>query len=306
MSNKQFISGAHWLSVAFTLSNYTMLQRAMETTVRNGATLFEIPYLLCQLEWFKVAMAAKAAGITEISLCHFWPYDPDTGKPVCGDPLGSPEDFERALATIDEIIYAVGILRANGITVRFIDGPTWGGLGKEYNCNEELLETRMIEFLRLAGDKCQNDDLILAVEFLRKVEDKVVGGTKIMLYLLQLVNHPSVMMHFDVFHSIEQGENPTEMIGLAHKWIAYLHLHGDKRLAPGQEGDNQDWPSIIAAVLKIDSGVKNIPVVSEPFGEQTCRENPALGEGLPPMLPFEQYLPLAFKTLREAGLPIAA
>jgi len=302
---KQFVLGAHWLSVAFALRNYTALQLAMEITVKNGGKIFEIPFILCEIGWEKVAMAANAAGIKEISFCHLWPYGPD-GKPVCGDPLGTSEDVKMALATIDRIIEAAEIIRAGGIEVRFISGPTWGGLGKEYSGDKNARDVRVVEFLRQAGDKCKKAGLILAVEFLRPVEDKVIGGTVAMVRILQLVNHPAVMMHFDVFHSIECGEDLARSILYALKFIAYLHLHGDGRLAPGQEGDKRNWPSIIDAAKQIDSGVENIPVVSEPFGQQTCEEEPALGIGLPPMLPFGEYLPLAFGTLRAAGLPLAA
>jgi sugar phosphate isomerase/epimerase len=301
---KKIILGAHSLSAMFTVKNYVRLQNAMRATAARGGTLFEIPYLLCKLSWEKVAQAARYAGIKEIALCHFWPMNPD-GTSVCGDPLGSVEEVKRALSTLNAITVAVRILRGNGIVVRFIDGPTWGGLGWDYHSlSLEEKHLRVISFLKQAGTICEAAQLTLAVEFLRPGEDKVIGRTRAMIKILEEVDHPAVGMHFDVFHSIECGENPADMIREAKGWIVYLHLHGDKRRAPGAPGEQQDWTAIIQAIKEIDSGVDDIPGVPEPFGEATCKENAALGEGLPLPPPLTAYLDLAYQTLRSGGLPV--
>lgn len=298
----RFKLGAHWLSVNFILEDRAELFEAMKTTVANGGKIFEIPYLLCKLPWKDVAEIARQAGIEEISLCHFWPINPD-GWSFSGDPLSNSGEVELALKTLDEIIAAARTIRENGIMVRFIDGPTWGGLGKEYHdLNPDDLLIRAITFLDKAGRKCATEGLILATEFLRRGEDKVVSGTQRMLYILRCINNPAVRMHFDSFHSVECDENPATMIHLARNSIVYLHLHGDKRIAPGAHGDLRDWVSIIEAVKLINSGVTDIPIVSEPFGKKTCEANKALGEGLPEALALDLYLPQAFKTFRAAGL----
>ena len=299
------ILGAHSLSSMFTVKSYVGLKAIMEATARRGGKLFELPYLLCRLKWQAVAKAARQAGITELALCHFWTINKD-GSSVCGNPLGDLAEVERALGTLDDIISAARVLREGGLTVRFIDGPTWGGLGWDYTSLRESEKLpRMLSFLKRAGDKCAKADLILAVEHLRNHEDKVTGGTVRMVGRLAILNHPSVRMHFDMFHAIENGEDPAEMIEVASQYIVYLHLHGDKRIAPGASGDKQDWKKIAEAVGKINSGISTIPVVPGPFGMATCRENSALGEGLPPVPPLGEYLDVAYKTFREAGLNIA-
>ena len=299
---KRFILGGHSLSGAFILNDYATLFNMMCIVVQNGGKFFELPYLLCELPWKEVARAARAAGIKEIALCHFWPMGAD-GTPVCGDPLGDERQAQEALGTIDEIIDATKQLRKEGIIVRFVDGPTWGGLAKDYGHLRPLdMRNRVVEFLRQAGDKCNDADLVLAVEFLRPAEDKVIGGTPGMIDILKLVDHPAVRMHFDVFHSRECGENPADMIRLASKWIVYLHLHGDGRLAPGVQGDSCDWKTIIGAVMGIESEVEDIPALPEPFGEETRKDNPALGHGLPDATPFADYLPIAYAKFRQFGL----
>ena len=297
------LRGAHSLSVMFAVKDEETLRRAMRTTVECEGTLFEIPFILCEIPWETVAKIAKEEGIQEIVLCHFWPYGAES-KSLCGDPLSKyPDERHLAMITWQKIIEAALVIRENGMTIRFIDGPSWGGLARDYDKEAAMIiEGRMITFLRIAGDMCQNANLIIAVEFLRPVEDKVVRGTRNMIRLLTIINHPAVKMHFDVFHALECDEDPGEMIRLAWKWIVYLHLHGTKRLAPGQDGDECDWADIASAIQDIRSGVSNIPGISEPFGKETCAENPALGEGLPEALPLREYLIKSFATLSAAGI----
>ena len=304
----KFVAGAHSLSTMFTIKDATALEAAMRTTVRHGGSLFEIVFLLCQLPWDDISRLALETGIEEISLCHFWPKNADGTAPH-GDPLGTIADERKALNTIKEILAAVEIIRSHGVTVRFIDGPLWGGLGWQYEENPEVLEKRVVRFLQLAHNVCAAHNVILAVEFLRPEEGRVVRGTKHMLKILKAVNahceddDSSVMMHFDVFHSLAWNENPSASIEKARHAIAYLHIHGNNRIAPGGKGDCQDWRRIVEA-MKLISFPGAIPVVSEPFGEETRRENPALGQGLPPTPELDRYLGQAWRTLRFAGLSI--
>lgn len=302
----RFIPGGHTLSSAFIINDRAKLREIMSTIVNNGGKLIEIPYLLVELAWEEVARIAKETGIEEISLCHFWPKNPDGSSPQ-GDPLGDSQEVQRALITISNIINAILTIRLCGIRVRFIDGPLHCGLGWEYtNLEPRERFDRAVHFLSKAGVMCAASDIALAVEFLRPVEDKTVGGTRNMLEILRTVGQENVRMHFDVFHSLECGENPAESIRIAKHWITYLHLHGSKRLAPELPGDVCDWSAIIQSVLTINpSFIGSIPVVSEPFGEDTCRENPALGEGLPPALPLDPYLKQAFGVFKRHGLAFA-
>lgn len=301
----KFKFGAHSLMWMFKVQSRKKLLSAMKTVVKSGGTVFEIPYAICLLSWEVVAEVAKEAGITEIVICHFWPYD-KKGAATLGDPLGSGEDIMRAQHTMEKIIDAALELRANGIIVRVIDGPLAFGLGKTYTEEIHELEEKMVVFLRFAGDRCKNAGLILAVEFLRPGEGTVIKGTVHMLRILMIVNNPSVMMHFDVHHSILHDEDPAEMICLAGSWIAHLHLHGDDRRMPGQEGDKRDWVAIIAAVNNIKSSIDYIVVICEPFGSATCRANKALGTGMPDVPPPYKYLTRARKVFTDSGLALSA
>ena len=308
---KRYILGGHALTVLFsinTLQKLATLEAAMREVAERGGKIFEIPYLLVggEVTWAAIGEAAKRAGIEEVAICHFFPVNPD-GSSGCGDPLGDAGEVERALKTIDDIIAAIQIIRQRGIIVRSIDGPTHTCLGKEYLLDDATVESRLVYFLRAAGEKCLAAGLTLAVEPLRRHEDKVIAGTAKMVRILTLVNHLAVRLHFDVFHSVENGEDPAAAILAAKAWIVYLHLHGDKRIAPGADGDSRDWRAIVDAVKQIcTAGVKDIPVIPEPFGTDTRSECPPLGEGLPPTPALAEYLDVAYPTLIEAGLQLAA
>ncbi len=287
----------------FRIDNPQKLEAMMKTAIRNGARLIEIPFPICELPWDQVGEIARNAGVEEISLCHFWVINPD-GTSAWGDPLGGEAEEKKSLATISRMIDALKAIRKNGVIARFIDGPLWGGLGWDYtNLTPTEKEDRAVLFLKKAGHLCAVDGVFLAVECLRPGEGKVIGGTAAMVKILTRVDHINVGMHFDCFHSEEWGEDPAKSILLGKGMIIYLHLHGSKRVAPETGGDKVDWGLLIRAVNQIDvSPAGPIPVVSEPFGEETRRDNPTLGEGLPPTLPLEEYLPQARRVFTRHGL----
>ncbi|MEN9647890.1 MAG: hypothetical protein RLY57_694 [Candidatus Parcubacteria bacterium] len=304
---QRILFGAHSLSAMFNINDPAALQEAMAITVKHGGRLFEMPYLLCTLSWGKVAEIAKTAGITEISLCHFFPRD-QSGAPH-GDPLGDEKEVLQALDTIRDICKAADVIRANGVIVRFIDGPTWGCLGHTYeNLDANVRSDRAVAFLKQAGKICEKAKIILAVEFLRPGEG-VIDGTGEMLYILERVSSTWVKMHFDVFHAEEHGENIPDMIRIASHQIAYLHLHGSKRVVAGSKNDEMNWQAIAAAVklIPFSEEVGPLPIVSEPFGKKTREECPPLGDGLPEVPEMDEYLKLTVAKFREVEiLPLAA
>ena len=297
----KLILGSHTLSAMFHVDKEKPLRSLMKETARRGGRLIEIPFILCTIPWEHIAKMAKELGMPEISLCLFWPKKPD-GTSVCGDPLGGDAEVARCFGTLAQIFDAVAKLRAGGITVRFIDGPSWGMMGHDYELPEDDLRFKVVRFLQKAGDLCAKHDLNLAVEQLRRdPEDKVVGGTMNMIRILHYVNRPNVKMHLDLFHCIENSEDPTDMIRLGKSYIGYLHLHGKGRRAPGTYRDGVNWPQAAEYIRDIYSGVELIPALPEPFGKRTCEENPDLGKGLPPMLPLTEYLDQTFATFRKLG-----
>lgn len=298
---KTIVAGGHTLSAMFRVNNIIPLRNVMAAIVARGGTLIEIPYILCSIGWDHVGALAKKMGIREIALCHFWVRK--DGEALWGDPIGTSDEFAHCLATWRGIFAAVRILRKHGIIVRFIDGPKWGALGHTYKIDPRNLRNNVVVALQCWGRLCAEHDLIDAEEHLRRdPEDKVIGGTVQMIEVLRAVDHPNVKMHFDIFHSVENGEDPSTMIRMAKDHIAYLHLHGDQRRAPGAEGDKQDWRKIAAAIREIDSGIDDIPGLPVLFVARTCADNKELSKGLPPMGSFAKYYDRTFMTYKEVGL----
>lgn len=312
MRDRHVIWGGHSLSVMFmidTNEKLNELELAMKEVVSRGGEIFEIAYGLVggPITWNDIATAAKNAGIKEIVICHFWGTD-GKGKPLTGDPLGNPSEAVTAVEVfVNGILGAVNTLRMYGIRVTTINGPTHVCLGKDYShLAAKEIRRRMVNFLRLLGKLCAEANLILAVEFLRPVEDTVIHGTRAMLNVLKAVNRRNVKLHIDTFHCIECDEDPASSIRLARKWIYYVHINGNGRLAPGQTGDLQEWVDLITEILKINVKRRTIRIVFEPFGRKTCRECRPLGKGLPKMLPFPKYLNQTVRWLNVNGLPINA
>ena len=238
---KSIVAGGHTLSSLFVINNVGLLGNVMRAVASRGGKLVEMPYLLCTISWDRVGALAKKYGIDEIALCHFWPKGDNAEFPA-GNPHGNGDEIERCMTTFKGIFAAVDALRSQGITVRFIDGPTWGVLAHEHKLPPADLLNSVVSFLKLLGDECEKHDLILAVEPLRQnPEDKVIGGTAAAVEILRQVERANVLLHFDFFHSLENGEDPIQMLAEAREWIGYLHLHGPKRVAPGSKNDTIDW-----------------------------------------------------------------
>jgi len=163
---KTMVAGGHTLSMMFWIKNIQLLRNVMAAIVSRGGTLIEIPYILCKIGWEHVGALAKKVGIKEISLCHLWPKAPDGTFP-CGHPHGTPEQIEQCFRTMEGLFAAVAILRKY-VTVRFVDGPTWGVLAHKHELEGEPLRQSVISFLRRLAIACAKHDLILAVEPLRK------------------------------------------------------------------------------------------------------------------------------------------
>lgn len=299
---KKMITGGHTLSAMFKVNNIQLLRNVMAAVVSRGGTLIEIPYILCSIGWDHVGTLAKKMGIGEISFCHLWPKAPDGTFP-CGNPHGTPEQIEQCFTTMNGLFDAAEKVRNCGVTVRFIDGPTWGVLGHKHELEGEMLRQSVIAFLRRLATECAKHTMMLAVEPLRRnPEDLVTDGTIATISTLQAVNHPNARLHLDLFHCIENGEDPLEMLRASRDWAVYLHLHGAGRRAPGAWGNKVDWVEASNIIHSFSSGVDDIPGLPEPFGKRTCRENKELGRGLPPMGPLAKYYDCTFRTFEEVGL----
>jgi sugar phosphate isomerase/epimerase len=78
-------------------------------------------------------------------------------------------------------------------------------------------------FLHLAGDIAQKNNLIIAIEPLRKQESNIINTAEQALQLVHEVNHSNVKMIVDFYHLRQENEDP-DVIRLAQKEIVHLHF----------------------------------------------------------------------------------
>ena len=78
-------------------------------------------------------------------------------------------------------------------------------------------------FLHAAGDVAQQNNLIIAIEPLRKQESNIINTAQEALQLVREVNHSNVKMIVDFYHLRQENEDP-DIIRLAQKEIVHLHF----------------------------------------------------------------------------------
>ena len=78
-------------------------------------------------------------------------------------------------------------------------------------------------FLHVAGDIAQQNNLIIAIEPLRKQESNIINTAEQALQLVREVNRSNVKMIVDFYHLRQENEDP-DIIRLAQKEIVHLHF----------------------------------------------------------------------------------
>lgn len=298
--------GVHWLAFLPAIGNTNDDQRALTDAVRKareaGAELFELAcYPINGLTARQTAEALKEGGITQASYCRFYP-----GDGSCGDPLGEQGLVNQALATFHQDLTFIETLRIEGITVKYMTGPSCFVLGKRYGPRVDTVTLAREFYDRFMTRISYLGDLIVVLEYLRPGEDCAVENLGNVERISEEL--PRIGFHGDLFHMNERGENPAKVIRTAKALLCYLHAHGTKRVMPGMglnlgadidECDYTDWASIANALDEI--GYVG-PIVPEPFGEAVRKQIPALGEGLPPPMDPSTYYKGAFAHLRKVGI----
>ena len=107
------------------------------------------------------------------------------------------------------------------------------------------------EFLHLAGDIARKNNLIMAIEPLRKKESNIINSAGEALKLVREVNHPNVKMIVDYFHLREENEDPN-IIRTAQKEIAHLHFANPTgRRWPHDASEDSVYPRFFALIKEI-------------------------------------------------------
>ena len=102
----------------------------------------------------------------------------------------------------------------------------WGSAGSRNvpaGFSRDRAGQQIQEFLHLAGDIARRNNLVIAIEPLRKQESNIINTAREALQLVREVNHSNVKMIVDYYHLRQENEDPG-ILRLAQKEIAHLHF----------------------------------------------------------------------------------
>ncbi len=321
--NRKF--GFHYLAECGLLENnedgYGKLRKAAKIAARVGAKLFELPSPpICEIPADIVARILIDAEIREVAYCVLFPLTPE-GKVPFGDPLSkTPAEVALATETFRKHLEYIRTLQANGITVKYMTGPSCFALGREYgdplfngNRSRQELNEAIVSFYSQFTEELKKMGVTVCIEYLRQGEDRgALENVETVIAIIDLLGglDSPFRFHADVVHMLERGHNPEEVLRRAGKYLGYLHAHGPKRVAPGTYGlPEKDGELIINDTVnwyrigKILDEIGYVgPVVPEPFGKPIRDAINALGEGMPLPVDAEPYYVDAYTHLSRSGV----
>jgi sugar phosphate isomerase/epimerase len=251
----------------------------------------------------ETADALKSGGIHHASLCRFFP-----NADQFGDPLGFCGSTDTAFQTILSDLQFIRDLRQNGITITHMTGPSAYVLAHQYKQSPGELMIAMTDFGHRVEQAASAADVVVGVEYLRHGEDFALCSMERACELVQNVGSPHLRIQADIFHMLQRGEVPWQLIDMAGDYLAYLHAQGSLRLAPGAfkysykgqlHTDEANWHLIGKALKEVSY---KGPVVSEPFGKPICDEINALGDGVVIVDDPVAYYNAAYDHLEKNGV----
>lgn len=291
--------GAHWLAFLWNLvvGDGDNLRAVVAQAKAAGATVFELmPPLLNGMTAKETAQALKDGGITHAVMCHFYP------EGALGDPLGLNDELQKAVTAFDAVITYMEELRAEGITIDLIVGPSCFVLAKEYGLPEDELRRRIGTFYAKFTSRLRLNRMKVAVELLRDVEDKVFATEENTEKTLATLPIDVFGLHLDTFHFRDREYDIVAAIKRFAGRIFHFHANGKDRVPPGHDHDDIKWDGPDGVVAALKAVGYDGTATNEPFCEVVRAAAPELGEGLPPAMPEPQGLQMTADNLTAAGM----
>ena len=130
----------------------------------------------------------------------------------------------------------------------------WGSAGSRNvppGFPRERARKQIIDFLRMAGDIARKQNLLVAIEPLRRQESNILTTGAETLKMVQRTGHVNVRMIIDYYHLREENEDPR-IVETARKQIVHFHFanpHG--RLWPHQLREDDHYAEFFRYVKKI-------------------------------------------------------
>jgi len=110
----------------------------------------------------------------------------------------------------------------------------------------------LIELLRASASLADAKDIKIAIEPINRFESTIIHNAKEALVLARLVDHESVGIVYDTFHTNLEEVSFTHPILLAGKRLAAVHVSDCNRKIPGK--GHIDFRPIFDALKKVDYG----------------------------------------------------
>jgi sugar phosphate isomerase/epimerase len=271
------IPGFHWLSAMWQPTIGELGHYAAMITRHGGKLLEIVPPGLNPFSAKELAWTLKGNGIRDVAFTCFFPSDESAGNPI-----GNKGSYDQALETVaGQAIYMRQLIE-EGMTVHAYTGPSGWALGHgrstfplEQLCDYYREVLRIFDINQL--------DVPIAIEFLRRFEDSVMGPDNLDALLTELhikhgVAENRIGAHLDWYHCDERCLDPVDVIERFGPRIKYVHAHGSKRLRPGVFQDKlRDTVHHEHIVQALNNAKYTSPIVFEQFCELVPNE---LREGL--------------------------
>ena len=193
-------------------------------------------------------------------------------KTVCAamspdrDLRGTEQQQQNALEYLKGLLDVMPSLGAE-----FLIGPLYSSVGRADAVAEDEYREQWntaVAHLKTIAAYAAERNLKLALEPLNRFETDFLNTVDQALQMINDINHPSVLLHYDTFHMNIEEKDQARAITRAGKLLGHFHACGCDRGTPG--GDHIDWTGIAKALkdiqydgsVVIESFTKDVKVIA--------------------------------------------
>jgi len=194
----------------------------METLAEIGFDGVELPVFMGDVKHYRrIGKHLKSLGLGVTTVLALGPDQ----NPV------SPDARIRAAAA-DALAAAIDRSQALGATV--LAGPVHSALGVFSGTAPTSAELkRSADILRAAGKRARDAKLVIAVEYLNRFENYLVTTMADTAKFIDRIDHPSVKLMFDTFHSHIEEKDSMQALRIAGNRLVHVHVSENDRGVPG-------------------------------------------------------------------------
>ena len=212
------------LGLCAPLKNADVVKAAGGAYIEEGVTRFLIPDKP-DAQWLKNLEKAEAAALPIRACNSFLP----------GSLRSTGKDANHAAVLAHA---ATAFRRANQLGVEVIVFGSSGSRKMMEGDTRIASEKQFVDLLIKMGPLAELYGVTIAIEPLRRAECNLINTVVEGAAIAEKVNHPNVRLLFDLYHMLQNGEDPNDL-----KKVGHLLVHGhiaekEKRSAPGVAGDD--------------------------------------------------------------------